>query len=231
MMCEKCNDLGVYISGDVLKYCDKCAQGKSRIIEHVKKFSSWFDEDNLPNLENFRTVVDEKNYQSLELAKKVCKAFAQRCVDKKKKMWVCLLGPPGCGKTHLALSTFGLLINKMTVVYYMKSYDLEEKIKSAIGDEKYTVESIIQTYSNVPVLILDDLGTETNTEWNRKVFHSIIDYRYERRLFTMITSNYNLSDFEPRISSRLSDRALCVEVQMPGVDYRRSMDRGSTILI
>jgi len=56
-------------------------------------------------------------------------------------------------------------------------------------------------------LILDDVGSgSTLGAWEWGELEDIIDYRYERRLFTIVTTNLDIKQFPERILSRFRDK-------------------------
>ena len=58
------------------------------------------------------------------------------------------------------------------------------------------------------VLILDDLGVQSATPWAEEKLFQLINHRYTSQLPTVFTTNLDLSGFDDRIHSRLSDAAL-----------------------
>lgn len=76
----------------------------------------------------------------------------------------------------------------------------------------------------MPLLIVDDLGTESSTPWAREKLFQIFNHRYNHRLATVVTSNANLDSIEPRICSRLCDTALCTRIFIQAADYRQRDD-------
>ena len=66
----------------------------------------------------------------------------------------------------------------------------------------------------VPVLILDDLGAESGTEWAGEKIFQILNYRTVNQLATVITTNAGLSELDGRIASRLSDPALVTQIRI-----------------
>jgi DNA replication protein DnaC len=80
--------------------------------------------------------------------------------------------------------------------------------------------------SDAPVLILDDLGTESATVWAREKLFQLINHRYNTGMPMVVTTNHRPEEIDGRILSRLNDRALgpgpiWVEAQ----DYRSLDDR------
>jgi len=60
----------------------------------------------------------------------------------------------------------------------------------------------------VPLLILDDLGAHNYTDWTRNKLFSIINYRLNYMLPTIITTNINLEDLEHFLGERTTSRII-----------------------
>lgn len=58
-------------------------------------------------------------------------------------------------------------------------------------------------------MILDDLGTQNATPWAREKLFQVLNYRYETRLPTVITTSSSLDEIDPRIRSRMLDERVC----------------------
>jgi DNA replication protein DnaC len=72
------------------------------------------------------------------------------------------------------------------------------------------------------MLVLDDLGTQTSTEWAREKLFQIFNHRYNLRLPTVVTSNCKLEAIDVRIRSRLMDPDLVQIYHITAPDYRGS---------
>jgi hypothetical protein len=65
------------------------------------------------------------------------------------------------------------------------------------------------------LLVLDDLGAEHSTPWANEKLYQLLNYRYNARLATAITTNNTgFAGIEDRIRSRLSDKRLVHIVSM-----------------
>jgi len=73
-----------------------------------------------------------------------------------------------------------------------------------------------------PLLILDDLGTQSTTPWAQEKLYQIINYRYNTRLPTVITSNRRLEEIDLRVRSRFNDFDLCRIHVILAPDFRGS---------
>ncbi len=60
-----------------------------------------------------------------------------------------------------------------------------------------------------PLLMLDDLGTQSMTPWVKEKLYQLFNYRYNAELPTVITTSDSLDEMDPRIRSRLLDGKLC----------------------
>ena len=73
------------------------------------------------------------------------------------------------------------------------------------------------------MLVLDDLGAESDSSWAAEKLYRLVDYRYCARFRTIITTNnINLAKIDSRISSRLGDVSLVHTVIMNDAqDFRK----------
>lgn len=137
--------------------------------------------------------------------------------------WLVLMGNYGCGKTHLAAAIANEALRRHCRVLFAIVPDLLDHLRSTFGpNSEVEYDARFETIRDVPLLILDDLGTENTTAWAREKLYQIINHRYNYRLSTVITSNRDPKDIEPRIFSRMCDRTLCEEITLiEAGDYRR----------
>lgn len=99
-----------------------------------------------------------------------------------------------------------------------QNYGWGDKIpRSQMNDNQ-----LIDLYSELPVLFLDDIGTEKTTDWSQQTLYTVIDRRYREVMQTVITSNLSLNELSDRtgdrITSRISD--MCKVIELKGKDRR-----------
>jgi DNA replication protein DnaC len=137
--------------------------------------------------------------------------------------WLILFGNYGSGKTHLAAAIANKLLNDNYTVLFAVVPDLLDHLRATFGpSSEVEYDDRFETIRDVQVLILDDLGTENTTPWAREKLFQIINHRYNLALSTVITSNREPKDIDPRVFSRMSDRDLCEEhTILDAGDYRR----------
>jgi DNA replication protein DnaC len=132
-----------------------------------------------------------------------------------------LTGATGVGKTLLMKVLHNELIDLKMNTCFIKAVDLAIALrKETFGDE---YKAVLSEFRNVETLIIDDYGTQKNTEWVKETMFSILDNRYENRKRTILTTNLSTDDLkavEPRLHSRLLDRNWMNGYMVAGNDLR-----------
>jgi len=115
-----------------------------------------------------------------------------------------LWGKCGSGKTHLAVS----LIKKFNG-YFKSVPELLLDIRASfntVHSGNTTEKSIIDYYSKLDLLCLDDLGAEKVTDYSLQTLYLIIDRRMRELKNTIFTSNLSLSELSIKLNDRISSR-------------------------
>jgi len=138
-----------------------------------------------------------------------------------------LLGATGVGKTHQAYGALRLIAQAGVRARWVATTaaDFYASLRPRHGIDS---EQEFRAVANAPILLLDDLGAAKNSEWVEEVNYRLINWRYERELPTILTSNLGpkelAAELDERVASRL--RQLAKQVSLKG-DDRRSSQRPS----
>ncbi len=136
--------------------------------------------------------------------------------------WLFLMGNYGCGKTHLAAAIANEALERGLQTYFAIAPDLLDHLRAAYApSSEVSYDERFDAVRTVPLLVIDDLGTENTTAWAREKLYQIFNHRYNGRLPTVVTSNVDLDALDPRIASRLCDQQLCRHVFITAGDYRQ----------
>ncbi|MFQ6099781.1 MAG: ATP-binding protein [Anaerolineae bacterium] len=136
--------------------------------------------------------------------------------------WLVLKGGYGCGKTHLAAAIANECVERGQPVLFITVPDLLDHLRASFAPSSPTeYDARFEEVCTVPVLILDDLGTESSTPWAQEKLFQIFNYRYNARLPTAVTTNRELEEIPLRLRSRLVDPDLARIVSITAPDYRR----------
>ena len=209
-------------------YCDMCKDEQDVIVREKE------DQDRVEKEEALR----QHRYNNPDLAGcNIPKKYADCSLDgfkgNDKLVGACskyygggmvLYGNTGCGKTHLAVS----LMREMARVgdkqqWFETVPDLLLKIRSSFRDgASETEDKIVDRYSTIPLLVLDDLGSEKATEFAITTLYIILDRRDREMLDTIITTNLSLEEIGGRLSARIASRLSGmknIKINMP--DWRK----------
>jgi len=142
--------------------------------------------------------------------------------------WLYFEGNPGGGKTHLMAAIAHAYLERGERVMFRVVPKLLDWFRAGFKQNPSDDDDFQWRFDevcNVPLLLLDDLGSEHNTPWSRERLFTLINHRYARNLRTVFSTNVGLSDADERIRSRIMDQAKCELVFTTDEDYRSRADR------
>lgn len=137
-----------------------------------------------------------------------------------------LCGSVGTGKSFLAAAIANELINQGTPCLMTNFSRIISRVSEKFGgDQKY-----LDDLNRFDLLIIDDLGSERDTEFTWEKVMNVVDARYRAGLPLIITTNLTLKDLadpsdirRQRIFSRLKE--MCVFLEVNGADRRNKKMR------
>jgi DNA replication protein DnaC len=154
--------------------------------------------------------------KSLKHAFAAAQAFAKR-----PKGWMVLTGPYGCGKTHLAAAIANHHAGLGAPPLFVMVPDLLDHLRAAFSPNSGTTyDRRFDEVRTAPLLVLDDLGSQSATPWAKEKLYQLFNYRYNRELPTIITVPDDiLKDVDVRINTRMRDLRLCTFVTITAPAY------------
>lgn len=179
-----------------------------RMCELPLKAQSW-------TFENFEVLpgLEEAYEAALELAE-----------ERADSNWLTLMGGTDKGKSHLLAAICHRWLDKGKPARYAYVPRLFDELRRGFreaGDGSY--EARWDFFLNIPLLALDDLGTENRTPWVQERLDTIIDSRLTSGLALVVTTNLPMEDLPFRIRSRLSREGRVVYIAAP--EYHTRLDR------
>lgn len=159
--------------------------------------------------------------EAVEVIKGYLKTFEKH---KKNGGGLVLIGPKGTGKTHLMAAMAHEFTNKSITVIYKPIQELLDAIYSSFSyQNSQTPELLLKPLRDADVLMLDDIGTEEDTNRAKVQLHKIINMRYNVKRPLIISSNAeSAAGFKEWVGERAFERLDSVSwfVMMNWKSYR-----------
>ncbi len=162
---------------------------------------------------SFQPSIDRE--QIMELS-------TMRFVENKENL--VFLGPPGVGKTHLAVALGMIAAQNRYSTYYISCHNLITQLNKAHYENR--LPERLKTFGKYKVLIIDEIGYLPMDIQGANLFFQLITKRYEKNS-TILTSNKAFSAWNDvfsdiTIASAILDRVLhhCTVVNIKGDSYR-----------
>jgi DNA replication protein DnaC len=187
--CEKCHDTGrIYRNNQYLV----CSCAKNDLRKRKQK------NGNLPK------HLHTANFAS---------SFVQKFNSNSISQGLIIEGPIGSGKSYLLGCIANALIDRGIHFRYIVYSDLLQQIRSTYNQDSPETDEkqILNTVQQIPVLLIDDLGTEKATEFASSTLYQIIDHRYREEKPIILSTNYsvkNLKNRFPVMGERIFQRLL-----------------------
>jgi DNA replication protein DnaC len=152
-------------------------------------------------LDNYITPPSGENpYLSLALIK--ANGYVDHYLSKATPKGLLFQGPPGLGKTHLAVGIIYRLIESQSVSCFFCNFSGElQKIRDAMSAERTL--NLPRLVYDAEVLVLDDFGVQRWSSWVQDQVSNVISNRYDNGRPTIITTNLSDKPSEDRAAVRI----------------------------
>ena len=147
---------------------------------------------------------------------------------------VIILGPPGVGKTHLAIALGVKAVEAGYSVLFLSLETLMTRLTRAVHENR--LERSLQQLTYPKVLIIDEIGYLPLSQLEASLFFRLVVRRYERASL-IVTSNKSFLDWgetfnDPILATAILDRLLhySTTLNIKGESYRLKEKRRAGLL-
>ena len=169
-----------------------------------------------------RELADDEAH-SLATALQLAKSYADN-----PEGWIVFTGTYGVGKTHLAAAIANERLRQGHPALLVVVPDLLDYLRAAFSPQSsVSLGKRFEEVRRAPMLVLDDLGTESATPWAKEKLFQLVNHRYVARLPTVVTTASKLKDLDPKIRIRFSDTSRCTIQDIQSRPYLGGVARSS----
>ena len=211
--CPVCRDTGWLIGEDGAYPCD-CR--KKQMLSCRKRacglqpalISHCFDEFHLDFYPEYMIDNDGRSFRLMaEKALVDARCFADDISCGRPHRGLFLQGEVGRGKTYIASAVANYLLEHDISVRFIVVPEFLDKLRYSYDNaNSVSEESLMYAVLNVPVLILDDLGSHNYSEWTKNKIYSLLNYRLNNNLPNVITSNLGIEQLKEILGLRTVSR-------------------------
>jgi DNA replication protein DnaC len=167
--------------------------------------------------------LEPAEIQSLEKAFQASRQFAE-----KPQGWLVIMGSYGIGKTHLAAAIANYRADATIPPLFIVVPDLMDHLRATFSpNSNISLDRRFEEVRTAPLLILDDLGTQSSSPWVKEKLYQLFNYRYNAELPTVITTSSSLEEMDPRLRSRMLDRRLCTIYAITAPPYTGGIEQNT----
>lgn len=220
---EDCPLHGPYLSrklcGDVWMRCPACIEAQHRQQREQEQASArqvrqltWvrrLGRAGIPERFQSRSL---DNFEATTPAQRRALAFAREYVEgfeavRASGRGAIFVGRPGTGKTHLAAAIGMALLHKGHSVLFATVMRALRLVKDSWAAGATMTESqAVALLTGPDLLILDEVGVQFGSDFERQMLFDVLNERYERRRPTLLLSNLPLAEAVEYLGARVLDR-------------------------
>lgn len=198
--CDKCRDTGYIVN-------QKCSCFRAEEINLI------YEQSHIKNLlmtENFSSLSYDyyagEDLEKFTKAVQICQNFVKSFNKDYRNLF--FYGTVGTGKSFLSCCIAKELIDHGNLVIYFSASQLFDLLSKSTFDKDSTeaASGISDDICDCDLLIIDDLGTELTNSFVSSQLFSCLNNRHLRKKATIITTNLSLGELRDRYSDRIFSR-------------------------
>lgn len=151
------------------------------------------------SFDNYR-VENEGQQRALALARQYASEFEGNIAS------FVFSGKPGTGKNHLAAAICNELLLRGKSVLIITVADIMSAMKETFGNRESSEEQLLNDLSSVDLLVIDEIGMQTESRYEKVIINQIVDRRSSSKRPTGMLTNSNMDEMNKLLGERVMDR-------------------------
>ena len=191
---------------------------KGWYIEGISRVAESFIRQNVPERFWFASI---SSYYAPTLRMKAVKNRILEFIAKPEGKALLLTGNPGTGKSHIGYAIYKYflvlhlisdphLLSPKSLPVVTSALDLVRSVRDTWygnGEGRFdSEEEALFCYSNVGILVIDEIGVQFETQAEKLILTEIINRRYNNLRPFVAISNLSLEELTPILGERVLDR-------------------------
>ncbi len=117
-----------------------------------------------------------------------------------------LLGSVGTGKTHLSIGIALEIIKRGHSAIFTSASKMFRNVKETYRNNGKSEGEVLTIYTECDLLIIDEVGVQRGTDYEKDIMFDVINERYENLKPTIILSNLSVDETKTHLGERVFDR-------------------------
>ena len=136
------------------------------------------------------------------------------------------VGKVGTGKTHLAIGIALSIMQQQRSALFVTVQRLIRRVKDSWHTKEETESQVVDVFASPDLLVLDEVGVQFGSEFEKQVLFDVLNTRYENRKPSILLSNIPKEQLSDYLGERVTDRLRENGGKVIGFDwesYRRNI--------
>lgn len=170
-----------------------------------------------------RYIPIPQRYATADIAKSEHHNLLAHWIDNTPRNLV-IKGPPGTGKTYIAAAIVNHAKTSNRSAVFAPAHSIVRLIRSTFNTEASDLDedAIISMAALPDILVLDDLGKQSDSDFSDRVIFDIVNERYNSNKITVVTTNLDAADIakSDRMNAALSRISHDAQIIVCTTNYR-----------